>query len=170
LLCFSPYNSIKKLFYALFLALIGGDLFPLGMESKLIPNANIAASSEFDDQVSLKHFGRLNWNGKPWCALLTDKPPFIQVDIGRLTRICAVATQGRGFDLTQVQYPTAFWVQLSNDSVNWATLLHHDNRKVCQSICIYLLSTYITYVVPFNLIYLPTSVSSYPLCVAVHLT
>ena len=99
------------------------------MENKLIQDANIAVSTEYGSSTA-KHFGRLNWNGKPWCTENTDEAPFIQVDLGRPTRVCAVATQGRGYDLSQIKYPAEYWVQSSNDSSNWVTLLHHEKKKV----------------------------------------
>jgi hypothetical protein len=107
------------------------------MENKLIPDANIAVSSEWEVNVTPGRFGRLNWNGKPWCTESTDEEPFIQVDFARPTRVCAVATQGRGIDITSEKYPTAFWVQSSNDSSDWVTLNHHDKKKVCQTTSIH---------------------------------
>ena len=96
----------------------------------LIPDSNIEVSDVHDASLAPGHNARLNQNVFGWCAPEDVDDPFIQVDLGRLTRICAVATQGRGVDLTHVQYPKSFWVEFSNDSVNWEILLHHDEKKV----------------------------------------
>ncbi|XP_028409028.1 uncharacterized protein LOC114531613 isoform X2 [Dendronephthya gigantea] len=108
--------------------LLGNDIiFPLGMEARLIPDASVTVSSAVVGAPG--GFGRLNKNGNPWCALDTDENPYFQVDLGRLTRICAVATQGRGKDTSYLQYPEVFWLQMTNNSVNWTTLQHHDQIK-----------------------------------------
>ena len=40
-------------------------------------------------------YGRLNGNiGDGWCAEINDKDQWLQVDLGKVIEVCAVATQG----------------------------------------------------------------------------
>lgn len=118
------------LLFDLVLELFGADnIFPLGMESRLIPDAGITVSSMYGTNTR-GGFGRLNKEGKPWCTKTADPNPYFQVDLGKPTRICAVATQGRGIGTSNLKYPEVFWVQMTNDSVKWTTLQHHEQIKV----------------------------------------
>ena len=43
----------------------------------------------------LPSYGRLNGNrGDGWCAEINDKDQWLQVDLGKVIEVCAVATQG----------------------------------------------------------------------------
>ncbi|EDO33213.1 predicted protein, partial [Nematostella vectensis] len=72
---------------------------PLGMESGGIPDSSITASSSFAYTHS-PHFGRLN--NQPavghvgvWAPSNSRKGEYLQVDMGRVTWVTHVATQGR---------------------------------------------------------------------------
>ncbi|XP_030844550.1 uncharacterized protein LOC579853 isoform X8 [Strongylocentrotus purpuratus] len=72
---------------------------PLGLESYIIPDSSLTASSEFSADYAAKR-GRLNLvregNLKaPWIARTNDANQWIQVDLLDLYRITSVATQGR---------------------------------------------------------------------------
>ncbi|XP_073232297.1 lactadherin-like [Porites lutea] len=65
----------------------------IGMETGAILDSQMTASSEHD--FAKVPFARLNANISAWCPTgdieLTE---WVQIDLGRLYRVCAVATQG----------------------------------------------------------------------------
>ncbi|XP_031570382.1 EGF-like repeat and discoidin I-like domain-containing protein 3 [Actinia tenebrosa] len=67
----------------------------LGMESGVIPDSNINASSHLslDD---LPHHARLHGN-KQWSPKVHDSNPWLQVDLGKVTMVSCIATQGTRF-------------------------------------------------------------------------
>ena len=75
----------------------------LGMESRIIPDRNISASSVYPSSPVEKHdaaYGRLHFrrgNGRvgAWCAATNDQNQWLQVDFGTEMMISGVATQGR---------------------------------------------------------------------------
>jgi len=71
---------------------------PLGMEDGSIPDDAIKASSELDDQHSAS---RARLNAKPaeekmgaWVPLESDENQWLQVDLGKVTRLTKIALQG----------------------------------------------------------------------------
>lgn len=71
---------------------------PLGMENGSIPDDAIKASSELDDQHSAS---RARLNAKPdeekmgaWVPLESDENQWLQVDLGKVTRLTKIALQG----------------------------------------------------------------------------
>ncbi|XP_068677063.1 uncharacterized protein [Montipora foliosa] len=75
-----------------------GCMTPLGMESKTILDAQISASSKFDDNHSAAqarlYFKANGSRAGGWSPLKDDLNQWIQVDLGSTTRITRVATQG----------------------------------------------------------------------------
>ena len=93
---------------------------PLGLENGAIPDAQISASSQWDNNLGPNR-ARLNGNltGKgmgAWCALNDDKNQWLQVDLGRYTTVTRIATQGRS---DSSQWVTKYWLQYSDDRVNF---------------------------------------------------
>ena len=91
------------------------------MENGAIPDAQITASSEFDENHAASQ-GRLNFqaNGTKigsWSVGTADVNQWLQVDLGSLdTKVSRVATQGRnGFE----QWVTKYKLQYSDDGVNF---------------------------------------------------
>ena len=72
---------------------------PLGMENKVISDAQINASSQLDDSSSPKqarlHTRSDGSNNGGWSALRDDFNQWLQVDLGSYTTVTRVATQGR---------------------------------------------------------------------------
>ena len=74
----------------------------LGMESEVITDTQLSASSEWLHS-ELSHpprQGRLNKKGRgklagAWCPNHTDNNPWLQVDFGNCTIVTGIATQGR---------------------------------------------------------------------------
>ena len=70
----------------------------LGMENGNIPDDAITASTELDDQHSAS---RARLNAKPaeekmgaWVPLESDENQWLQVDLGKVTRVTKIALQG----------------------------------------------------------------------------
>ncbi|XP_031549039.1 uncharacterized protein LOC116286593 [Actinia tenebrosa] len=109
---------------------------PLGAERGLIPDSALTASSWYD----IDHepwLGRLyeTRGEKAWCAKTNDGNQYLQVDLGYLSRVTGVATQGRNrhswWGLKQPAWVTAYKLSLSNHTVVW-TVYQEDgaNDKV----------------------------------------
>lgn len=89
----------------------------IGMETGAILDSQMTASSEND--FNKVPFARLNAN-RVWCPTgdieLTE---WIQIDLGRLYRVCAVATQGNpGGNKDYLKEIELGW---SNDNITWET-------------------------------------------------
>ena len=76
------------------------------------------------------YYGRLNEGrgGRAWCAETTsDRRDYLQVDMGTVHSVCAVATQGQG----QGSYwTTSYRVDLSLDGVTWNAYQENSVQKV----------------------------------------
>ena len=97
-----------------------GCIASLGMEDGAISDAQITASSQWDDNHSPER-ARLNtkmagpkrggWSSRP-----CDLNQWLQVDLGTYTIVTRVATQGRnGHD----QWVTSYRIEYGNDGVNF---------------------------------------------------
>ena len=92
----------------------------LGMETRLIKDAQITASSEWDSNHAAIQ-ARLNFKasgGKQgaWSARSNDANQWIQVAFGSYTRLTGIATQGRN---ANSQWVTKYQLQYSDDGVNF---------------------------------------------------
>ncbi|XP_077985569.1 putative carboxypeptidase X1 [Glandiceps talaboti] len=71
---------------------------PVGVESKLIPDSQITASSNYNT-VHMSHQGRLNWCQSgyscSWCAQQNIVGQWLQINLGYPRKVTEVATQGR---------------------------------------------------------------------------
>ena len=98
---------------------------PVGVEDPhIIPNAQITASSYYLSYYP--HMGRLNGvNG--WCqktTAITDD--YIQVDMGALHTVCAIATQGKKNGSFVKSYKLSF----SYDESSWSVYQEQNIDKV----------------------------------------
>ena len=93
----------------------------LGMESRLIKDAQITASSEYDSRHAAI-YARLNIKAGEdlmrgaWSARYNDGNQWIQVALGSFTKITGIATQGRN---RVNQWITKYQLQYSDDGVNF---------------------------------------------------
>ena len=93
---------------------------PLGMENRLIKDAQITASSEWDSNHAAIQ-ARLNFKaggGKQgaWSARSNDANQWIQVALGSHNKLTGIATQGRnGVN----QWVAKYQLQYSDDGVNF---------------------------------------------------
>ncbi|XP_031562905.1 uncharacterized protein LOC116298543 [Actinia tenebrosa] len=88
----------------------------LGMESRVIPDSSLSATSEWDANHGAAR-GRLNLKaggGKTgaWSARYNDKGQYLQVDFGKAVKITRVASQGRQ---DHNQWITSYWLSYSQD-------------------------------------------------------
>ena len=90
------------------------------MENRFIKDAQITASSEWDSNHAAVQ-GRLNFKaggGKrgAWSARSNDANQWIQVALGKYTKLTGIATQGRN---GAHHWVTKYQLQYSDDGVNF---------------------------------------------------
>ena len=93
---------------------------PLGMENRLITDARITASSQWDSNHAAIQ-ARLNFKaggGKQggWSARWNDHYQWIQVALSSYTKLTSIATQGRN---GHSQWVTKYKLLYSDDGVNF---------------------------------------------------
>ena len=94
-----------------------------------IPDARMTASS-FYETYYYPYYGRLHENRRngAWCAKTnSDRTDYLQVDLGTVLYVCAVATQG---NKKQSQRTTTYKVHLSTDGTNWNIYKEKSIEKV----------------------------------------
>ncbi|XP_065827926.1 EGF-like repeat and discoidin I-like domain-containing protein 3 isoform X1 [Oscarella lobularis] len=108
---------------------------PLGMTTGAISTFGLESSSNYNDGHHQK-FSRLNSinlgpNSLAWCAAQNDQNQFLQIDIGYVTTVTAVATQGRSKDINNCcdQWVTSYSVQYSKDGYLWNYYEVHGSIK-----------------------------------------
>ena len=106
----------------------------VGVEDRnKIPDARMTASSYVSFRYH-SYYGRLNENrgNGAWCAKTTsDRTDYLQVDMGAVHSVCAVATQG----LRKVSaWTTSYKVHLSTDGVPWKSNKENNVEKVTKTI------------------------------------
>ena len=99
----------------------------LGMESGAIADSQISASSVFDSRYGPKR-ARLYtkewstpviWRGSgAWSSLTKDLNQWLQVDLGKITPVTHVATQGRN-SVSPAQMVTKYKLQFSDDGASF---------------------------------------------------
>ena len=98
----------------------------LGMDSGLIPDSDITASSEKNANTAAKN-GRLNYSLRSWCAGTSDSNPYLQIDLQTLHVICAVSTQGNS---QADQWVKTYKLKLSTDGLTWTNYKEGGQVKV----------------------------------------
>lgn len=97
---------------------------PLGMESGHISNQSITASSQYPRYPPWH--ARLNTgSARSWYALPSDRNPWLQVDLEKLTWLKGVATEGKMFSLFVKTYKLAY----SPDGIKWITYKEPDGKS-----------------------------------------
>lgn len=107
---------------------------PLGMESGLIPNSAITASSMWSAAYGPEN-GRLNYKGGTgryggWFAAKNDHSQWLQVNFGRETKVTGIATQGY---YNKLRYVKSYTLQYSHDGIYFQQYQpeSHTKVKVC---------------------------------------
>ena len=86
------------------------------------------------------YYGRLNGNRGQgaWCTKTpSDRTDYLQVDLGAVQSVCAVATQGRGLG---PHWTTSYKVHLSTHGITWNTYKENNVEKVVYKLMIVLSS------------------------------
>ena len=99
-------------------------------DSNRIPNAQMTASSYYNSRY-YPYYGRLNeargYGG--WCPKTQQGPrtDYLQVDLGTVHSVCAVATQGAS---NIDERTTSYILRMSKDGVTWNTYKENNVEKV----------------------------------------
>ena len=100
----------------------------MSADKKKILDSKITSSSVYIEYYPYK--GRLNGQ-KGWCPSSTsNRNDFIQVDMGEVRSVCAVATQGK----KDGSYVKSYKLLVSTDGVTWNTYQENNAVKVCSPI------------------------------------
>ncbi|EDO33997.1 predicted protein, partial [Nematostella vectensis] len=83
---------------------------PLGLEDKGVVNEKMTSSSKLNNSYSASA-GRL-YGGSSWCSATSSQAEYLQVDLGRVTRVTGIATQGSP---TKDKWVTLYSVKHSDD-------------------------------------------------------
>ena len=87
-------------------------------------------ASTLHDSRYHPYYGRLNENrgNRAWCTkTTTDRTDYLQVDMGSVRFVCAVATQGSPYERV---WTRSFKVHFSTDGVTWIAYKENDEEKV----------------------------------------
>ena len=98
-------------------------------DRNIISDARMTAST-IASSNHYAYYGRLKENrGRgAWCArTTTDRTDYLQVDMGPVHSVCAVATQGHGGG---PHWTTSYKVHLSTDGVIWNVHKENNVEKV----------------------------------------
>ena len=103
----------------------------LGMESGLITDKQLSAHSAWNDNHARYGASRARLYLKEWpqgwSAQKNDPSPWLQIDLGLVRTVTAVATQGYGNDKEQ-EWVKTYTVMTSSDGERW-TLYREGGRK-----------------------------------------
>ena len=101
----------------------------MGVADKMVlPDSKMTASSTYSGSY-LSYYGRFNENrgAARWCPKTTsNRNDYLQVDLGSLSLVCAIATQGT----MSHEYTTSYKVWFSVEGVTWKTYKVNNYEKV----------------------------------------
>ena len=98
-------------------------------DRNIMPDARLTAST-FHSRLQYPYYARLNENRgrRAWCPKTSsDRTDYLQVDMGAVRFVCAVATQG---ERTGSNWATSYKVYLSTDGVTWNAYKEDNAEKV----------------------------------------
>ena len=98
----------------------------LGMETFLIPDERISASSELSYHPARD--GRLKNLRGAWCADGSHRGEYLQIDLQTPHIICALSTQGHPIWLDE--WVTKYTLQSSIDGIRWTNYTENGQVKV----------------------------------------
>ena len=117
---------------------------PLGLEDGRVPDPLIRASSSqsyyckpFNARLNRRRVGR---QGGAWCAKRSDRNQWLLADFGALTRVKAVATQGRQ---NSAQWVTKYYLAFSKNGYQFFPYKEGGKTKVKSSTCSYFFQFYL---------------------------
>ena len=98
-------------------------------DNNVITDARFTATSVYSIYY-YPYYGRLHeTRGKgAWCPRSpTDRTDYLQVDMGVVRSVCAVATQG---EMANAEWTTSYRLQLSTNNITWNTYKETNIEKV----------------------------------------
>ncbi|XP_078346362.1 uncharacterized protein LOC144631716 isoform X2 [Oculina patagonica] len=103
----------------------------LGMESGIIPNSAITASSQLSPAYTAAN-ARLNFKGVPgrvgaWIPLTQDHSQWLQINFGKQTEITGIATQGY---YNALHYVKSYTLQYSHDGSSFQQYQPESHTKI----------------------------------------
>lgn len=106
---------------------------PIGLEDRRVPDQLITASSFYNyycaprnARLRQRRVGRL---GGAWCAKRSDRRQWLKIDLGGLTRVSRIATQGRQ---NADQWVTSYYVSYSTKVYRFITYKENRRTKVSE--------------------------------------
>lgn len=109
----------------LFLSFVDCSSHSVGIpSSSLLPDHRFTATSFYDDNY-LPDMGRLGSN-EAWLLKNQNENDYLQIDLGDMFYICAIATQG----YSRGEYVTMYKVLFSKDNQSWTTYSENGTSKV----------------------------------------
>ena len=114
-----------------------GCVDPLGMDSGAITDAQISASSQWDNNQAASRvrlhmqYQRRGSKRGAWSSRTNDLNQWLQINLGGYSTLTGVATQGRS---DHDQWVTKYRLQYSDDGVifQFYKELHQTSPKVCK--------------------------------------
>lgn len=130
------HSSIRS---TLRMELMGCDLnscsIPLGMESKVISDTQITASSYFTNMFATwsPSQARLHLQGRTnaWRPQVNDPKQWLQVDLQKTMKVTGIITQGVKSLFTSM-FVKEFLISSSQDGHHWTQILYNGKVKVFQ--------------------------------------
>ncbi|XP_028417104.1 lactadherin-like [Dendronephthya gigantea] len=103
---------------------------PLGIENGTIPDSAITASSVYNS-IHPPFSGRLNKANSP-CSWGPSRREgsWLQIDLGKLTTVSAIATQGSCYGAA---WAKSYSVTYSNDGKDWTAYRESEGTKIFES-------------------------------------
>ena len=107
--------------------------------ASIIPDSSFTASSHYDNKDYLPQFARFSSENIGWAPKHSNNA-FLQIDLGIVRSICAIATKG---DNRYHEWVTLYKLQLSLDGTTWNYYQENNIDKVkllnknCETILIY---------------------------------
>ncbi|CAH3022884.1 unnamed protein product [Porites evermanni] len=106
---------------------------PIGLEDRRVPDQLITASSFYNyycaprnARLRQRRVGRL---GGAWCAKRSDRRQWLKIDLGGLTRVSRIASQGRQ---NSDQWVTSYYVSYSTKGYRFITYKENRRTKIFQ--------------------------------------
>ncbi|KAL9970487.1 hypothetical protein ACROYT_G022871 [Oculina patagonica] len=125
--CTASSAVVFKVFSAMRLTVSTGVCGPVGVTDRnAIPDARMTASTFFGAPCD-PNLGRLH-GPKAWCPKTnSDRTDFLQIDMGAVRTVCAVATQGFKAGTWRT---SSYRVHLSSNGVTWNAFKENNVEKV----------------------------------------
>ena len=132
----STFNDLTRNFDSIYVAADDCYTKPAGISDQgKISDHQMTASSQYGTGYQAA-YGRLNGNrGDGWCAKeATRNDDWLQVDLGKIIDVCAIATQG---DRNGNEWVTVFKLSYSTDGNNWTPYKDANGAEVVRSASVF---------------------------------